>query len=61
MFYFFAPNTETYVLIFSHFTIVIGQLIINSNNCYVKLKTCTRKKNAKYIYHAHTLRNLINL
>ena len=38
----------------------IGQLIVNSNHYYVKTQNCTRK-NAKYIYHAHKLRNLTYL
>ena len=42
------------------FTPYIGQLIVNSNHYYVKTQNCTRK-NAKYIYHAHKLRNLTYL
>ena len=44
MFYLFAPNTETYEFIYSHFTIVIGQLIINSNHYYVKTQNLYKNK-----------------
>ena len=66
------PESEYHVLLvcpkyrdlrikFSHVTVVIGQLIINSKHFMFKLKTCTRKNCKKYIYHAHKLRNLSNL
>jgi len=40
----FAPNTETYELNVSHFTIVIGQPIIKSNHFYVKAQNFHKKK-----------------
>ena len=44
MFCLFSPNTETYELIISHFTIAIGQLVINSNHYYVKTQNLYKKK-----------------